>query len=825
MQRKALALIIVMVAIALDCPVLSFAGERASSIATTPLEDTQIGAVVFKEGVSAAEAMTMLYLDKGSISIGATSISGYDQNGILITTPNPLGYIITQTDPTTSITKTITITGGTHDIVLDGIYVDVSLLRYLTAVSVKAGATAHITLETGTVNSLRSSQTKAGLQVQAGAALILDGGGVLNVFGGSGLGATAIGGAPNDNGCGSITINGGTINANAALGSSCPAIGEGVMPGGTGIIEINGGNVTAIGASKASGIGGSMISNVLSITINGGVVIATGGDDGPGLGTGFVSGNSTPERVICITGGTVTATGGSRGAGIGGCGNGHGLGFSGGTIHISGGLVSSQGGLYAAAIGSGSGSQASSNTGSVITISGGTVYATRGAGANDIGNAYLNNTMEGPSNYIEIIGGSVKAASNKIYPAPWNGYPGLGESVYRTKVHLVGETSSAGLSGINSVIDSDYSFNGATTDNGYIYMYLPQSVTTSACLRDVSGYHGSVDSSGDSWLKLDQSTFRILADQVDTTSCQLDKPVCGTVAVGTTGGSGAGSVSYSSSDTGVGSISGSELNLLAEGTSIITAYKAAPDDSYYGASACFSLNVTAPQLTGTIFLTGVLRPSFLLAATVPVVQEDAVLSYDWVRVNSDGSEIPVGYDFPSYEIAAGDVGSRLRVYVSDATAKYTGSLVATSDIILPLTIDVSVPTSLDITVTSEGLFDVPSGQIENYSLCDVYLSEVNISWNEGPAGAGDILYSTGDVTWFLTLGEAVGATTYTFFGSNPSCLIPPQHGFIQASSDGITPIGMSLPWALSLREGVSIKYSPDPVNIATITYTVDSSAI
>jgi hypothetical protein len=74
------------------------------------------------------------------------------------------------------------------------------------------------------------------------------------------------------------------------------------------------GSLSASGGAFGAGIGGGYMQNGGGVTIQSGTIRATGGDFAAGIG-GAYTGNGGP---VTITGGTVTATGGVRAAGIGG---------------------------------------------------------------------------------------------------------------------------------------------------------------------------------------------------------------------------------------------------------------------------------------------------------------------------------------------------------------------------------------------------------------------------------------------------------------------------------------------------------------------------
>lgn len=203
----------------------------------------------------------------------------------------------------------------------------------------------------------------AGIYVEKGSTLNLNGPGELHVTGGmygnepSSLGGAGIGGGAADN-----TVTVGQVTDASKGGSS-------------GGIRINSGTVTARGGSRAAGIGGGCNgAPVGGILITGGTVTAVGGDYAAGIGDGDSvkedsESKTNPEfyttpYTIEVQGGNITATGGSQASGIGstdeigGGGNltgqksGMQIVLSGGSIHASSGYYETTEGA-AAAIGSG----------------------------------------------------------------------------------------------------------------------------------------------------------------------------------------------------------------------------------------------------------------------------------------------------------------------------------------------------------------------------------------------------------------------------------------------------------------------------------------
>ena len=280
---------------------------------------------------------------------------------------NCSGHTITGTG--TSTGNTITVTGGTHDITLQDVNIDVSTQRgaaaFSISTSISGGSEVYLTLNG--VNTLQSGWDRAGLEVPGGTALVIT-----------------------KNSTGSLDATGGTYGA---------GIGGGYNNAG-GTITINGGTVTATGDSRAAGIGGGNFGAGGTITITGGVVDVSGGTYGAGIGGGQEGGGGT----ITITGGTVTATGGTWGAGIGGgCGSYYGgSAGDGGEITITGGAVDATGGTYGSGIGGGS-----KGAGGTITITGGTVDATGGTDGAGIGGG-----ERAAGGTVIISGGTVTAASD-----------------------------------------------------------------------------------------------------------------------------------------------------------------------------------------------------------------------------------------------------------------------------------------------------------------------------------------------------------------------------------------------------------------------------
>lgn len=134
------------------------------------------------------------------------------------------------------------------------------------AFDVAGSATCNLTLADNSVNTLKSGERMAGLQVQnkggsnATLTITADSQGSLSVYGGGG--AAGIGGGNSSSG-GTINIAGGTIEATG--GDYGAGIGDGDYPGGEGdgisgqgsaAITISGGNVTATCANgQGAGIG------------------------------------------------------------------------------------------------------------------------------------------------------------------------------------------------------------------------------------------------------------------------------------------------------------------------------------------------------------------------------------------------------------------------------------------------------------------------------------------------------------------------------------------------------------------------------------------
>ncbi|GHU67367.1 hypothetical protein FACS189413_02000 [Bacteroidia bacterium] len=158
------------------------------------------------------------------------------------------------------------------------------------------GANVTLVLADGKTNTLTASGLCAGIQVQTGNTLTIEGPGTLSATGGSSSSNTVYGGSGiggrSENIGGTITINGGTITAKGGNNSS--GIGGGYSHNG-GITTITGGTVNASGSGGGAGIGGGYYGQGGNITITGGTVTAS--TIGPG--------SSAVTYSLTITGGSI----------------------------------------------------------------------------------------------------------------------------------------------------------------------------------------------------------------------------------------------------------------------------------------------------------------------------------------------------------------------------------------------------------------------------------------------------------------------------------------------------------------------------------------
>lgn len=289
-------------------------------------EETAMLADTGAEGTDAPVAQTVtLDLSQGSITISAT---GYKQGGG-DETPFTGAYTIKQDDKA-YFNNTVSVTGGTHEITMNDVVIDVSNSSGACAFSIATGATVDLKLA-GRV-MLKSGSYAAGLSVPTGAAVTI-----------SAVSAS-----------GALTAEGGKYGA--GIGSYNKEFGSFSAASG-GNITILSGTVGALGGERAAGIGGGYSGNGTgtgeTICISGGRVMATGGSFGAGIGGGSYGDGTGQNGQITIEGNAiVTATGGSHGAGIGGGYNSDGTGKE-GKIVLGGAANVTASSVYGAGIGSG----------------------------------------------------------------------------------------------------------------------------------------------------------------------------------------------------------------------------------------------------------------------------------------------------------------------------------------------------------------------------------------------------------------------------------------------------------------------------------------
>ena len=257
-------------------------------------------------------------------------------SGVFTVDSGANGSTITVIGTTTQ--NVINVAGGVAvTLVLSGASITVPAASTYSPIDLQGSANVTLTLADGTTNIIDAdtADDRAGINVNGGATLDINGTGGLFVTGGqyaSGIGSDQYQGG------GIINISDGIITATA--GDYGAGIGGGYQGIG-GSITINGGTVNAIGGNYGAGIGGGQFRNGGTILITGGTVTAIGGSNG---GAGIGGGSMGAGGTISINGSAnVTAIGGSGntittfcGAGIGGGGGASGNpDGAGGVINIS----------------------------------------------------------------------------------------------------------------------------------------------------------------------------------------------------------------------------------------------------------------------------------------------------------------------------------------------------------------------------------------------------------------------------------------------------------------------------------------------------------
>lgn len=351
-------------------------------------EETAMLADTDTEGTDAPVVQTVtLDLSQGSITISAT---GYTQGGG-DETPFTGAYTIEQDDKA-YFNNTVSVTGGTHEITMNDVVIDVSNSSGACAFSIATGATVDLKLA-GRV-MLKSGSYAAGLSVPTGAAVTI-----------SAVSAS-----------GALTAEGGKNGA---------GIGGGRAVSG-GNITILSGTVNARGGENAAGIGGGYYGNGTAangiICISGGRVMATGGSFGAGIGGGAELGDGTGRngQIIIEGNAIVTATGGSHGAGIGGGYDGNGTGM-GGKITLDGTANVTANATSGAGIGSGSTNRriyGTDQSGEVLITGNVTVQARSESGAGIGGGKAMNGVSYGTGKDGHItINGNADVTATSTYAA------------------------------------------------------------------------------------------------------------------------------------------------------------------------------------------------------------------------------------------------------------------------------------------------------------------------------------------------------------------------------------------------------------------------
>lgn len=387
-------------------------------------EETAMLADTDTEGTDAPVVQTVtLDLSQGSITISATGYTQGSRNETKFTG----AYTIEQSNKSYS-NKTVSVTGGTHEITMNNVDIDVSGISGACAFSIATGATVDLKLA-GRV-TLKSGSYAAGLSVPTGAAV--------TISAISASGALTAEGGEHSAGIGGYNNKSANFNYSFAKGGN---------------ITILSGTVVALGGSQGAGIGGGCRGDGTGtgemLRIFGGKVTATGDDYGAGIGGGY-QGDGTGQSGKIIIGGNaaVTATGGC-GAGIGGGYQADGTGVYGkitlgGTANVTAIAKSSAG------IGSGYlGSFGTGQSGEVLITENVTVQASALSGAGiGSGNPFTGFSYgTGTDGRLTINGNADVTATSMYASAIGSGY----ETTNQAGSHSTGENGVISISG-NAVV-------------------------------------------------------------------------------------------------------------------------------------------------------------------------------------------------------------------------------------------------------------------------------------------------------------------------------------------------------------------------------------
>lgn len=485
-------------------------------------------------------------LAKGNITFNENYV-GYSQNGNKISGKHSdtNKYVIIQSTDTTrnsivvetvNLVNTVNNIGATYNIILNGIYVDKSMINN------PLGSTNYYnTLKEYKENyreSNRGTFNAGDDTVNTNITLIGD-----NYIKGESSANAAVQysrfDSPNDSfngvvGEGRLTINGSgkliaiknsnILNSGAAIGSIMGGESHNTNAS-NGTIVINGGEIYATTSPKsyAAAIGGGSCNRGGDIIINGGKIVATSYLTSAtiGAGGGFTGVGGDESGVIEINGGTIIATNAGTGVSIGagsaqrnGGGSAKNITINGGNLYLK--KSSNQENVYSGNLGGGNSNTENTERGikdggtATVTINGGTIFfGSIGGGSsmlahggstdllitsgtlvgNTIGGGY-SKTYGYASSNVKITGGSINSS---VSTQPTNG----SDNVYLTRTTLYGmdvAQDNKNIYSINGVnLPSNYSFNDVKTDDkGTLYLWLPSSGVINSASDGENLYEGSV---------------------------------------------------------------------------------------------------------------------------------------------------------------------------------------------------------------------------------------------------------------------------------------------------------------------------------------------